>query len=258
MAEFRKNKVKDKLQRGEVVSVFASGNSGQETPGIIDFIGPLGFDGVWIDCEHGPVDFADIGNMTRACDLWGMTSLVRVNLNEYGVIYRTLDQGAQGVIVPHVNTADEAREVVHAAKFAPIGLRGSSLTRQGYGVDDYHAMANDGMFIAIMIEDVVGVKNLPDILKVDHIDAIIVAPGDLAQTMGYLGQMEHPVVQKAVDNAIEQIIDSGKVAGALAFDSLVDHYVGNGVKFLFTPWERWLSAGARNYLDKVSEASQRL
>ena len=258
MAELRENRVKRKLQRGEIATIFASGATGQESPGIIDFIGPLGFDGVWIDCEHGPVDFADIANMTRACDLWGMTSLVRVNLNEYGVLYRTLDQGAQGIIVPHVNTADEAREIVRSTKYAPIGGRGTGLSRQSYGVDDYLTKANDETMIVIMIEDIVGVNNLVEILKVDHIDVVMVAPGDLSQTMGHLGQLDHPEVQRTVDGAIEQIISAGKVAGALVFDALIDHYVGIGVKFIDAPWEKWLTASWRNYLERVASASKRL
>ena len=117
MARIRKNTAK--LERGEVVTVV----SGQDSPNMIDFVGPLGFDAYWIEGEHGPNDFADVPDLTRACDLWGMTSLVRVNLNLPGVIYRTLDVG--GIVVPHVNTAEEARAVVDAAKFAPIGARGN-------------------------------------------------------------------------------------------------------------------------------------
>ncbi|MGH2541409.1 MAG: aldolase/citrate lyase family protein, partial [Ardenticatenaceae bacterium] len=120
MAELRDNRAKRKLQRGDIVTAV----SGLNTPDQIDFMGQFGFDAAWIETEHGPIDFADIPDMTRACDLWGMTSIARVNLNLPGVIYRTLDVGAQGIVVPHVNTAEEAREVVKASKFAPLGERG--------------------------------------------------------------------------------------------------------------------------------------
>ena len=73
--------------------------SGPHTSDIIDFLGQFGFDAIWIEAEHGPVDYADIPDMTRACDLWDMTSIVRVNQNVDGIIYRTLDVGAQGVVV---------------------------------------------------------------------------------------------------------------------------------------------------------------
>jgi 4-hydroxy-2-oxoheptanedioate aldolase len=80
------------------------------------------------------VDYADLGNLTRACDLWGKTSVVRVMDNDYATIYRTLDRGAQGICVPHVNTRAEAEAVVEAAKFAPLGRAGMFTSRQGFGV----------------------------------------------------------------------------------------------------------------------------
>ena len=83
----RPNTVKHKLERGEVANVV----SGYMTPHLVEFFGNLGFDGAWIEAEHGPVDYGEIGPYSRACDLWGMTSIVRVSLNLPGVIYRTLD-----------------------------------------------------------------------------------------------------------------------------------------------------------------------
>ena len=157
MAQMRENRTKRKLQRGEVTT----GVTSDDTPVMIDFLGSLGWDSVWIDAEHGPVDFGDVGNLSRACDLWGMTSLVRVNLNFPGVIYRVLDQGAQGVIVPHVNTEEEARAVVDAAKFAPIGHRGSGGGRQGFGVEGYFSQANEMTLVTVMIEEVAGLRKPP-------------------------------------------------------------------------------------------------
>ena len=252
MAELRKNKVKHMLRRGEVASVI----SGHTTPDVVDFLGPLGFDGVWIEGEHGPFDFADIPDITRACDIWGMTSIARVNLNIPGVIYRTLDVGAQGVVIPHINTAAEARAVVDAAKFSPIGTRGSYTSRQGYGVDDYLAKANDETLVVILIEDIVAVNNLADILTVDHIDVFFVAPGDLAQSMGHLGQATHPDVLSTVDSAIDQITSAGRVAGALANDSNVEAYIRQGVRFFMTGWQVWAASGARAYLEKTRSATR--
>ena len=104
MRQLRENGIKRKLERGEIVNVV----EGFHTAEIVDFLGPMGFDGVWVETEHGAIDFREIQNITRSCDLWGMTSLIRVNRVDYGLIYRSLDQGAQGVIVPHVDTAEQA------------------------------------------------------------------------------------------------------------------------------------------------------
>ena len=249
MAELRPNRVKRKLENGEVALIL----QGELTPDLVEFFGPMGFDGIWIEGEHGPVDFADIRDFTRAADLWGMTSIARVNLNLPGVIYRTLDQGAQAVCVPHVNTADEARAVLDAAKFAPIGSRGSYTSRQGIGVDDYYHKANDEVLTIILIEDIVAVDNLDEILEVD-IDVFFVAPGDLAQSMGHHGNLGHPDVQATIDRALAQIIASGRVAGALATDASAASYIEKGARLVSTSFPQWLSAGAQGYLDSARAA----
>ena len=248
MAEIRRNRAKHKLAEGGVVSIMA----GYMTPDLIDFLGPLGFDGIWIEGEHGPVDFKDIPDLTRACDLWGMTSVARVNLNVPGVIYRTLDVGVQSIVVPHVNTPEEARAVVEAAKFHPIGARGMYTSRQGIGVDDYHSKANDETLVVVLIEDIVAIDHLDEILKVDHIDVFFVAPGDLSQSMGYLGQMFHPDVQAVADKAFQQIIDAGRVAGSVANDANVESLIAKGVRFFQIGWAPWVEAGSRAYLEKVA------
>src|SRR5215475_10916166 len=167
----RPNRVKQRLASGEVATILAGTND----PDLIDQLGPLGADGIWLEGEHGAVDYADLGNLTRACDLWGMTSVVRVMDNDYATIYRTLDRGAQGIVVPHVNTPEEARAVVEAGKFSPIGKRGMFTSRQGFGVGDYLKAANDQSLLIVLLEDIVAIKNLDEILSVDHIDAFFVA-----------------------------------------------------------------------------------
>ena len=247
----RENKVKAKLNRGEVAVVL----SGQMTPDIVDWLGPLGFDGVWIEGEHGPVDYKDIPDLTRAADIWGMTSVVRVNQNVPGVIYRTLDVGAQGIVVPHVNTRDEAQEVVKAGKFAPIGERGMFGSRQSYGVDNYFAEANDQSLLVVLIEDIVAVNNLDEILTVDDIDVFFVAPSDLAQSMGYIGQVGHPDVTAVIDGALEKIAASGRTPGSLAADGDVEARIEQGVKFMMTGWPVWAAAGAQAFREKVNAAT---
>ena len=250
MVELRPNRIKHKLDEGGLATTI----SGPHTAEMIEFLGSFGFDGVWIETEHGPVDYADIPNLTRACDLWGMTSVVRVNLNLPGVIYRTLDVGAQAVVVPHVNTADEARAVVDASKFYPLGHRGNYTSRQGVGVADYAKKANAETMAVILIEDIIAVNNLAEILEVDGIDVFFVAPGDLAQSMGHLGEPDHPEVEATVRGAIEQIVAAGRVAGGLVNDSNVERYIEMGARFLSSGWTPWVEAGSRAYLAKIAAA----
>ncbi len=251
MGSMRENRVKAKLNRGEPAVVL----SGHMTPDIVDWLGPLGFDGVWIEGEHGPVDFKDIPDLTRAADIWGMTSVVRVNQNLPGVIYRTLDVGAQGIVVPHVNTKQEAQAVVSAGKFAPIGERGMFGSRQSYGVDNYFEEANDQSLLIALIEDIVAVNNLDEILTVDNIDVFFVAPSDLAQSMGYIGQLSHPEVTSTISGALAKIAAAGRTPGALASDANVESYLEQGVKFMMTGWTAWAAAGAEAFRQKIAAAS---
>ncbi|MBM3948673.1 MAG: aldolase [SAR202 cluster bacterium] len=253
MAELRKNRAKHKLAAGGTVSV----PLGPMSPDLVEYMCQLDFDAIWFEGEHGPVDFVHIPDLTRACDLWGKTSIVRVNQNNYGLIYRTFDCGAMGVAVPHINTGDEAREVVKAAKFAPVGLRGSFTNRQGIGVKDYFLKANDETMVVILIEDIIAVENLDEILKVDDIDVFFVAPGDLAQTMGYPGRYDHPKVTATVERTIEKIVRSGRAAGTMVSDATVEKYAKLGVRFLSVAWTPWLMAGGQAYLDKVAGAAKK-
>ena len=189
--ELRVNRAKQKLANGEIVTIV----SGITHPDDIDAVGPLGFDGIWLEGEHGATDASDLGNLTRACDIWGMTSVARINLNEQGLIYRTLDRGAQAIVVPHVNNAAEARNVVEGGKFKPKGKRGMFTSRQGLGVSNYFDNANDQSMLIVLIEDIIAWENLDEIISVEDIDVFFVAPSDFASSMGHMGDIQHPDVQ---------------------------------------------------------------
>ena len=251
MADIRPNVVKRKLAAGQAATILSGNNSAD----VIDMLGPLDFDGIWLEGEHGPVDFGSVPDLTRACDLWGKSSVVRVNSNHYGTIYRTLDLGAQGILVPHVDSADEARAVVDAAKFHPIGSRGMYTSRQGYGVPDYLHRANDETLLVVLIEDSAAVENLDEIVQVDNIDVFFVAPSDLAQSMGHLGRADHPDVQAVIDDAIARIVGAGRTAGTVVSDATVESYIGKGVRFLMTSWNAWLAAGVQEFVRKVGAAA---
>ena len=250
MPGIRSNRAKEKLQAGEAVSVI----SGHMASEIIDFLGPMGFDAAWIECEHGPVSWEQISDMTRACDLWGMASVTRVNSNDPGLITRTLDRGSMGIVVPHVNTRAAAEQAMMSAKFAPYGYRGMFGGRQSFGVSDYFHSANDQTMVVVLLEEVEALHNLDEILRVDYIDVFFVAPSDLSQTMGHIGNPGHPEVQRAIDDAIEQIVSAGRVAGTLVNDDNVAAYAEKGVQFLMTSWNAWIARGAAEFLAKVPKA----
>jgi 2-keto-3-deoxy-L-rhamnonate aldolase RhmA len=241
----RANIAKSKLAEGGIVTALGQADD----PDLIDMIGPTGIEAAWLEAEHGPVDFADIGNLSRACDLWGMSALVRVTRSEPGIIYRSLDRGAHGIVVPHVRSREEAELVVDSAKFAPIGNRGVAASRLAYGDPDYFFTANDATTVIVMIEDIPGIENLDEILKVDHIDVFFIAPGDLAQGLGHHGNVGHPEVQQVIDDSLARIIAAGRTAGALATKETVGKYIDAGVRFFYTSMKHWIADGAAAYLD---------
>ena len=215
--ELRTNRAKQKLANGEIVTVIGGLTHADD----IDSVGPLGLDGIWLEGEHGSSDAVDMGNLTRACDLWGMTPITRVTSNEPWLITRTLDRGSMGIVVPHVNTKEEAEKAFQSAKYAPLGYRGMFGGRQSFGVTDYFQRANDQTMVIVLLEEAVALSNLDDILTVDGIDVFFVAPSDLAQTMGHIGNTGHPDVQKAIDDAIAKIVAAGKTPGTLDRKSVV-------------------------------------
>ena len=248
MPEYRENRMKKKLSEGKCATVFG----GLNTAEMIDYMGQFGFDGAWIDTEHSPNTWEQIAHMTRACDLWGMTSLCRVNSNEPWLITRMLDVGATGIVVPHVNTKEQAEKAAKSAKYGPLGYRGMAAGRQSYGVTDYYRKANEQTLLVVYIEEVEAVKNLDEILTVDNIDVFLPGPFDLASDMGYTGQPEHPEVVKAVDECVEKILAAGKVAGTLGSEAIIERAIGQGARFLLSGWQQWVAKGATQYLSMVN------
>jgi 4-hydroxy-2-oxoheptanedioate aldolase len=248
MAEIRPNRIKRKLAAGECAVAI----QGLVTADLIEQFGPGEADGVWIEGEHGAIDFLEISDQTRACDLWGKTSVVRVNSHDYGLIYRTLDRGAQGIVAPHVNSKVQAEAIVRAAKYAPVGMRGMFTSRQGIGVPDFHHRVNDETLLVVLIEEIEAVENLDEILAVDHIDCFFVAPGDLAQTMGHLGDVAHPDVTSAIEGAIKKIADAGRTPGALASDEQVETYREYGARFFLTGIEPWIDRGISGFVSRMN------
>ncbi len=248
MSNIRPNLAKQKLAAGECVLAI----QGLVTSDMIDQIGPTEADAVWIEGEHGAVDFEEIGDHSRACDLWGKTSIVRVNSQDFGLIYRTLDRGAQGIVAPHVNTREQAEAVVQSSKFGPVGRRGMYASRQGFGVADYAKIANDHTLIIALIEDIEAVRNLDEILSVEHIDCFFVAPNDLAQSMGHVGEVNHPEVQATMSETIRRISAAGRAPGVPGQSDTVEMYRELGARFFLAKAEEWINQGIKSFAAQMN------
>ena len=243
----RHNLAKEKLAAGKPISVVAPGYS---SAGLVELLGRMGFDAVFIDCEHGAVGWEDVEHMVRAAELVDVTPIVRVQSNDHSTITRALDRGAGGVQVPHINTRAQAEEAVRAAKFAPIGHRGYAGGRSALGVKgNFTEHANAETMVVAMLEEVEALRNLDAILTVEHIDAFFVAPGDLAQSMGYPGQMDHPDVRAAVDDAVRRIRAAGRAPGVLAANGAgARRYIDLGALFIYVAMASLLQPGVREFV----------
>lgn len=233
-------KLKRKLKSGRPVAVI---NPDQPSPGLVATIAKLGFDGIFIDCEHGAATTERVEDMARAARLHGAASILRPDTGLPWLITRYLHRGIDGVMVPLIHTAADAQRVVDTVRYAHP--------------DDY-----DEKFIVLMIESVEGIKNLKAMLKVEGVDVYFIGPGDLSQSMGFPlrvweGEKRPGAVTMAVDRAIATIVDAGKVAGTLVNRGDVTEYIEKGVLYLYDHASHYLAFGAREFLGHVGRVKRR-
>ena len=160
-------------------------------------------------------------NMVRAAEVSGTAPFARIGLGVHQNILRFLDAGVIGAQIPLVNTGEQARAVVEAVKYPPIGKRGLAGVRAGsFGIlesmGDYVASANRETLVTVQVETTEALDNLDDILAVDGVDVVFLGPSDLSSSMGYTGQPTHPDVITAIAGAGKRIAAAGKYAGTIA------------------------------------------
>lgn len=160
-----------------------------------------GFDWLTIDMEHSAITLDKAQELIRIIELIKVIPLVRVGENDSTIIKRVMDAGAHGVIVPMVNTREDAERAVASVKYPPDGKRGVGLARaQGYGLefDKYRKWVNANSIVVVQIEHIDSISNLEDILKTNGVDASIIGPYDLSASMGYPGEFERKELKYVV------------------------------------------------------------
>ncbi len=190
-------------------------------PVVAELLAGAGFDWVVIDTEHSVTDLPDTIGMMQAMVGYPVSPVVRLADNDTVLIKRVLDLGAQTLLIPYVQTADEAKRAVDAMRYPPRGVRGmGGMTRATrYGtVQDYVAQAEQELCLLVQVETAATLRQIEAIAAVDGVDGLFIGPSDLSATMGYPGQMDHPVVVAAIEDALRRIAATGKAAGILALD----------------------------------------
>ena len=187
-----------------------------------EIVATAGFDWLLIDGEHGPNDLRSIIAQLQALAPYPVRPVVRTVDHDGARIKQLLDGGAQTLMVPMVETAAQAEQLVRAMRYPPQGIRGvgTAMARAARwnGVDGYFAQADQEMCLIVQIESTAGLAGLDEILRVDGVDGVFIGPSDLAASMGYLGNPGHGEVKAAVEGAIRKIVASGKAAGVFSAD----------------------------------------
>jgi len=169
---------------------------------IAEIMAKTGFDWLAIDMEHSVITEHQAQQLIQVISLCGVTPLVRVGENNPLLIKRVMDAGASGVIVPMVNTKDDASRAVNAVKYPPVGTRGMGLARaQGYGLEfeKYRNWVNKESIVIVQIEHIEAMDNLSEILEVKGVDGFLVGPYDLSASLGLPGDFKHPKVLRALE-----------------------------------------------------------
>ncbi|OGV65133.1 MAG: hypothetical protein A3K19_15815 [Lentisphaerae bacterium RIFOXYB12_FULL_65_16] len=183
---------------------------------VAEILADAGYDWLAADGEHTDIAVSAFADLARGMHGRGAVPLVRVRENDTLAIRQVLDMGAQGVIVPLVNSAEEAERAVRAAKYPPRGVRGFCFSRMndwGKDFEGYAARANDDIAVVVMIESKQAVSNIDAILAVNGVDGVFLGPYDLSGSYGVPGQTSHPEVQAACRRVVEACTRHDKSAG---------------------------------------------
>jgi 4-hydroxy-2-oxoheptanedioate aldolase len=184
-----------------------------------EIIAGSGFDWILIDTEHAPNEIPNVHGQLQALMESSTTPVVRVAWNDMVLIKRLLDLGAQSLLIPFVQNADEAKRAVAATRYPPHGMRGvsTSMRASRYArVKDYHKLANDQMCVLVQVETRTALNNLDAILAVEGVDGVFIGPQDLAADFGQIANSGHPEVQAAIVDAFGRIRKAGKAPGIVS------------------------------------------
>lgn len=196
--------------------------TGMASPTVAEVLSNSGFDFAVIDMEHAPNDLSDVVAQLRAANGGTVPFAVRPPWNDFVMIKRLLDAGAQSLIIPFVQNADEARAAIAATRYPPDGIRGvaGGSRATGYGqVTDYFKNAHKELCVILQVETGAAVEQIEAIASVRGVDGIFIGPADLSASLGHLGDMGHEDVVKVMADALGAIKASGKAALTLSFNA---------------------------------------
>jgi 2-keto-3-deoxy-L-rhamnonate aldolase RhmA len=212
----RENKVKSALKRGE--TVFGTMVQEMRSPGIAQILAVAGFDFFFIDMEHSPFNMETVADLIRTARLSNIAPFIRVPDLEYHLLSRPLDAGAQGLMVPRVDTPDQVRKVISFMKYPPMGERGCAVLRghaeyQAEPVKDFIEGANRETLVIIQIESKQAIDHIEDMVSIPGVDVALIGPNDLSVSLGIPGELTHPLEIEHIDKVIAACTKYGVASG---------------------------------------------
>ena len=238
--EVVRNAIKEKLARNEVVaSISIRLTRGVE---IAQLAKTAGFDMIYIDLEHSTMTLEATGQICLAALGLGLVPMVRVPANTPEYIQRVLDGGALGLIAPGIGSAAEAREVVKAAKYPPLGERGTGgalphLEYRSFPTAEANAAVNDAIMVIVQFESAEAIEQAEEIAAVEGVDMVLIGVNDMLASMGLAGQYEHAKVREAYARTIAACRKHGKhvgVGGLSTRPKLVADFIAMGARLVST------------------------
>jgi 4-hydroxy-2-oxoheptanedioate aldolase len=204
---------------------------------VTELLATAGFDWLLIDNEHAPNDVRSTLAQLQAVAAYASHPVARPVRSDSALIKQLLDVGAQTLLLPMIDTAEQAADAVAATRYPPQGIRGvgSALARASRWnrIPDYLTTAANELCVLVQVETVQGMENLPAIAAVDGVDGVFFGPSDLSASMGLLGKPGHPTVREAIRNGIQTVRRAGKAAGVLAPDpAIAADYLEAGATFV--------------------------
>ena len=227
------NHFKHAIAAGELQLGLWSGLSNHVT---VEVLANAGFDWLLLDTEHSPNELPMVHAQLQAISRGRAHPIVRPPWNDTVTIKRYLDVGVQTLLIPFIQNAQEAVDAVAATRYPPLGVRGYSAAARAsdYGrVKDYPKLCEQQLCVLLQVETPHALANIEAIAAVDGVDGIFIGPGDLAASMGFIGQPTHPEVVAAIEDAVRHILACGKPAGILVGDEkLTRRYIEIGCSFV--------------------------
>ena len=230
------NQVKRALQQGQVQ--IGTWVTTLRNPHLPQILRSAGFDFIYVDMEHSDFSIETVGDLCAAALAHGLVPIVRPPAKEAHLLTRPLEVGAMGLLLPHVDTAQEAQEAVRAVKFPPLGQRGFNVRTVhtaflGADPKAYARAANEETLLIVQIESRRGVRNLDAILAVDGVDGAVIGRGDLSADLGVMGEWDHPEVIRGVETMIRACGRRKKIPGLLVPDVRgAEYWIGKGIRLV--------------------------